>query len=186
MDNGQHERHDGLFRGALDSLRSTTDPKRTIAIAFAGYANYGSKPDASDDLRERPWMHFETVPPKGQGALSVTHNISLERLFRNSRDLKAADIQPGEKFRVGMNPKRAFRCGWWAFGDMEIGDLKDKKFAVWVLPDKDGNIYNLMPDDERPSIERMEKDGWVSSQHLDDLEMTEDEAGSEVIVEFFE
>ena len=131
-------------------------------------------------------MHFETVPPMGQGALKITHDISLERLFRNSRNLKAADVRPGEKFRVSMNLKRAFRCAWWTFGDMNGGDLKEKKFAEWCLPDEDGDIINLLPGEERPNIEQMEKEGWVFSQGLDDLVMTEDDAEDEAIVEFIE
>ena len=122
----------------------------------------------------------------GQGALKITHDITLERLFRNSRNLKAADIQPGEKFRVSMNLKRAFRCAWWTFGDMAHGDLKDKKFGEWILPDKDGKTMNLMSGDTPPDIEQMEKEGWVFSQRLDNLEMTEDDAQCEAIVEFVE
>ena len=133
-------------------------------------------------------MHFETVPPMGQGALKITHDITLERLFRYSRNLKAADVQPGEKFRVGMNMnlKRAIRCAWWTFGDAEHGDLKEKKFAEWVLPDEHGDIINLAPGVERPDIKQMEKDGWVFSQGLDNLEMSEDDAEREVFVEFVE
>lgn len=183
LDNGQHERQDGLFWGAISSLQSTTDPKHTIQIAFAGSPNYGSKPDASPNLREQPWMRFETIPPTGQGALVIKHDISLERLFRYSRHLKAADVQPGEKFRISMNPKRAFRSAWWTFGDMD-GDLKGNKFARWELPDEDGDIRNLMPGEERPDYEQMEKDGWVFSQRFDDLDISEDDAGHEVVVEF--
>lgn len=77
-----------------------------------------------------------------------------------------------------------FTSRWWAFGDMDNGDLKEKKFARWVLPDQDGDISNLMPGEERPNVEQMEKDGWVFSQGLNDLEMTEDDAGHDVVVEF--
>ena len=50
LDNGRHERHDGLFRGALPAFRSTTNPDRFIQIAFVGSPNYGSKPNASLNL----------------------------------------------------------------------------------------------------------------------------------------
>lgn len=182
LDNGQHERQDGLFWGAI-GLQSTTNPKRTIQVAFAGYPKYPSKPDASPNLREQPWMHFETIPPKGQGALVIKHNISLYRLFKNSHRLKAADVQKGEKFRISMYPKRAFRSGWWTFGDMD-GDLKGKKFAQWELPDDNGGIRNLMPGEKWPDFEKMEMDGWVCSQRFHNLEITEDDAGHEVVVEF--
>ena len=183
LNNGQHARHDGLFKGAIQSLQSTRDPTRLIHIAFAGSPNYGTVPYIAN-LRERSWTRFETVPPLGQGTLLITHDVSLERLFRNTHNLKVTDIQPGEQFRIKMNPKRAFRCGWWTFGDVEHGDLKEKKFAKWVLPDADGDIINLMPGEERPDIEQMEKDGWVFSQGLDNLEMTEDDAEHEAVVEF--
>ena len=182
LDNGQHERQDGLFWGAI-GLQSTTDPKRTIQIAFEGHATYGSKPERSSNLREQPWMRFETIPPIGQSALIIKHDISLERLFRYSRHLKAADVQPGEKFRISMYPKRAFRSGWWTFGDMD-GDLKGKKFAQWELPDDKGGIHNLMPGEKWPDFQQMEMDGWVFSQRFHSLEITEDDAGHEVVVEF--
>ena len=185
LNNGQHTRHDGLFKGAIQSLQSTTDPNRLIHIAFAGSPNYATVPSIAN-LRERSWTRFETVPPLGQGALIITHDLSLERLFRNTHSLKVTDIQPGERFRIRMTPKRAFRCGWWTFGDMNGGDLKEKKFAEWVLPDEDGDVINLMPGEKRPDIEQMEKDGWVFSQRLDDLEMTEAEEENEVVVEFVE
>lgn len=40
-------------------------------------------------------------------------------------------------------------------------DLKEKKFAKWSLPDEDGDLSSLMPGEERPDIEQMEKDGWL-------------------------
>ncbi len=61
-------------------------------------------------------------------------------------------------------------------------DLKDKKFAKWEVPGEDEDISNLMPGEERPDIELIEKEGWVFSQKFVNLEMTEDEAGHEVVV----
>ena len=69
---------------------------------------------------------------------------------------------------------------------MEHGHLKRKKFAKWILPDEDDKITNLMPREERPDIEQMEKDGWVFSQRLNNLQMTEADEGDEVVVEFVE
>ena len=130
-------------------------------------------------------MPFETVPPIREGVLVIKHDLSLDKLFAHSRNLKVADVQPGERYSIGINTKRMFLCWWWTFGDMNE-DLKEKKFARWVLADKHGDIINLMPGEERPDIEQMEKDGWVFSQELDDLEMTEADEGNEVIVEFVE
>ncbi len=127
-------------------------------------------------------MRFEPVPPQGQGTLTIKHDISLERIFRYSRNLKAAEVQPGEKFRIRMYHKRAFWCTCWTFGGLEDDDLKDKKFgARRGLTDED---RNRVPGENRPDIEQMEKEGWVFSQMLDNLKMTEDDTGQEVIVEF--
>ena len=131
-------------------------------------------------------MRFETVPPIGKGALVIKHDLSLDKLFAHSRDVKRSDVQPGEKYRVGINTKRMFICWWWTFGDINDGDLKEKKFARWVLPNENGEIMNLMAGEEWPDIEQMEKDGWVFSQGLDDLEITEADERNEVVVEFVE
>ena len=55
-------------------------------------------------------MRFETVPPIGEGALIIKHDLSLNSLFENSRNLKAADVQPGERYSIGINTKRMFIC----------------------------------------------------------------------------
>lgn len=106
-------------------------------------------------------------------------------MFQNSRLLKAADVRPGEKFRVQMDPKRLFWAGWWTFGALNDGELGGKRFAKWERPDEDGSIGNLMPGEQRPDFKRMEKEGWVFSERFDDLEVTDDTEHS-VIVEFIE
>lgn len=188
LDNGQHERHDGLFRGAFMALQSIKDPHRTICLAFIGTPNYGSQPDASVDLRERPWMRFETVPAVGRGELVIKHDLSLQRLFRYSR-LQANDVKPGERFRLRVNPKRLY-SEWWAFGDMsdDAGDggLAGKKFAKWELPDEHGEVGNLMPGEQPPDVEKMESEGWVFCPGLRDLEMTAEDMESGIVIEFTE
>ncbi|KAL9610675.1 MAG: hypothetical protein Q9167_004623 [Letrouitia subvulpina] len=183
LDNGQHTRHDGLFWGAFLPLQSTLDPSRTIPLHFHGWPNYGSY-DAGPNLRERPWTRFETVPPPGKGELVIKHELPLERIFRNSYQLRAADVHPGEEFRIRINSKRLRGIGgWWTFGDLS-GDLEGKKFARWELPDEAGEIGNLMPGEQFPDIEQMEHEGWVFSQMFDSLEVTEDLQQEEVIVKF--
>ena len=66
------------------------------------------------------------------------------------------------------------------------GRSQGQEIAKWELPGEDGDISNLMPEEERPDIESMENEGWIFSQKFDNLEMTEDEAGHEVVVEFVE
>ena len=57
-------------------------------------------------------MRVETIQSKEQGALTIKHDLSLDRLFRYSRDLKAADVLPGEKFRIRLYSVWAFGGGW--------------------------------------------------------------------------
>ncbi|KAL9026700.1 MAG: hypothetical protein Q9196_004672, partial [Gyalolechia fulgens] len=118
LDNGHHARHDGVFRGAFLPLTSTSDPKRKIQLHFCGWPNYGSH-DASNNLLERDYLRFETVPGKGDGELSVTHEISLEKLFSHSH-LKLENVKAGEKFTVRMSPKKLKSAwGWWSWGSLE-------------------------------------------------------------------
>lgn len=184
LDNGQHASHDGVFKGAFLPLTSTLDPKRKIQLHFSGFPNYGSRPNASANLLERDYLRFETVPSKGEGELAVTHTLSLERLFRHS-DLRKEAVQAGEMFAVKMNPKRLRSTeGWWTWGSLE-GELKGKRFAKWERPDEQREIGNLMPGEEMPDVEGMEREGWVFSEPFDELTL---EAGGdeEVVVEFVE
>lgn len=167
LDNGNHSRHDGLFRGAFLPLESLDTPKRSIRLAFAGSPNYGRGPDNAN-LRDRATTRFETIPPIGEGVLTLTHPLTLERMFRQEHTLKVEDIKPGEKFRARLSPQRLNFITWWAFGELE-GDLRAKKFARWQLPDKDGNLDDLFPGEEEPDIARMEHEGWVFSQRRENL-----------------
>lgn len=119
---GQHKQHDGVFRGVFLPFESLSDPSRRIQIDFAGWPNYGSLPDIPN-LKERPWTRFETVPSQVQGSLVIRHDLSLDRMFQNSRDLQLGDIKPGEKSRVRLNPKRLGFISWWTFGDLN-GNFK--------------------------------------------------------------
>ena len=182
LDNGHHARHDGVFRGVFLPLTSTSDSKRKIQLHFSGTPNYGSH-DAIDNLLERDYLRFETVPGKDQGLLTLTHEISLERLLRYS-DLKKEDVQAGEKFTLKINPKKLRGIGgWWTWGGLEE-DLKGKKFAKWELPDEQGEIGNLMPGEKFPDIERMQEQGWVFSELFHKL--TIEAEGDEVTLEFVE
>lgn len=184
LDNGQHKHHGGLFRGVFLPFESLSDPSRRIQIGFAGCPNYGSLPDIPN-LKERPWTRFETVPSQGQGSLIVKHDLYLDRMFQNSRDLHPGDIKPGEKFRVRLNPKRLDFISWWTFGNLN-GNLKEKKFAKWQLPDKTGLLDDLMPGEKEPDVNRMLNEGWVFSQRRDELKVTESAENDNVIFEFIE
>lgn len=118
LDNGHHARHDGVFRGAFLPLTSTSDPTRKIQLHFSGFPNYGSQPKASANLLERDYLRFETVPSKGQGELAVTHEISLERLFRYS-DLRKEAVRVGERFYCEDEAEEARKHG----GLVDLGKL---------------------------------------------------------------
>lgn len=167
LDNGNHSRHDGLFRGAFVPLQSLDAPGRSIQLAFAGSPNYGRGPDNAN-LRERTTTRFETIPPIDHGVLTITHPLTLERMFRQERTLTKEDIKPGEKFRVQLSPRRLNFITWWAFGELD-GDLKAKKFARWQLPDGNGNLDDLLPGEDEPDVARMENEGWVFSQRRENL-----------------
>lgn len=105
LDNDHHARHDAVFRAAFLPLTSTSHPKWKIQIHFSGFPNYGSQPTASANLLQRDYLRFDTVPSKGDSELAVTHEISLERLFRHS-DLRKEAVEVRQKFTVRMNPRR--------------------------------------------------------------------------------
>lgn len=169
LDNGGHGQHDGLFVGAF-GIESISDPDRHIQLRFAGSVNYGSQ-RVPPNLREWPFLHFKIIPAKGQGVLIVKHDLSLERMFRYERTLKSTDIKSGEKFRVTMGSLPLEWVTWWAFGDLE-GDLKEKKFARWQVPDEEGRMDDVMPGEEEPDIDRMRAEGWVFSERLDNLKVS--------------
>lgn len=188
LDNGQHVSHDGVFKGAFTPLTSTSDPTRKIQLHFSGWPNYGTR-DASENLLERDYLRFETVPGKddqGGDGLTITHSLSLDRLFSYS-NLRKGSVQPGEKFALRMNPKKLRSLDvWWTWGDLEA-DLKGKKFTGWEVPDEHGEIRNLEPGEEVPDVEGMKREGWVFTEYLDDLVLhIEEGEGEEVVVVFVE
>ena len=117
-------------------------------------------------------------------SLAVTYEITLERLFRYP-DLRKEDVEMGQKFTVGMNPRLGSTEGWRTWGSLK-GELKGMKFARWEYPNGKGEIGNLMPREKTPDVEGMERGGvWVLSEPFHELisEAGEDEG---VFVEFFE
>ena len=76
----------------------------------------------------------------------IKHNLTLDRIFKNSHQLEAADVEPGENFHIQMNPRRLFWAGWWAFGGLDgDGGLRGKKFTRL---EQDGSIDTLMPGEQ--------------------------------------
>ena len=176
------------------------DPTRIIVLASGIKVNYGGYPEGtSEDLQEQAWNRFETVWPRDgdqstreeerrSGGLKITQSLSLDRIFQYSGPSKGfggltqADIRPGEKFSVSINKKMlGGNGGWWAFGSMdEGGGLFGKKF-IMLEKDVEAEKEKVGRAAER---ERMEREGWVYSEMMDDLEITVAEGRDEVVVEF--
>lgn len=100
------------------------------------------------DLRERG-LELLTVPGDGS-AVTVTHQLAWERIFRYEEKLSKGDVKPGEKYRMGLSTK-FIHTGWWCFGDLQA-DLKDKKFCTW-------DEYDKKPDDAS-----LREGNWVLSE----------------------
>jgi len=183
LDGGHDSFHDAPFRGALSTLEDITDKSRRIILNPPVRVNYGSNHDK--DLRKVTFMHFATIPAKGQGVLMVKYNLTLERLFKFQDypgTLKREDVKPGDKFQLRMS--NVNMIGWWAFGDLQ-GDLKEKKFVGdWETPNADGKFDTLV-EGEKSNVEMMKQDGWVFSEKRQDLNMTTD-TDEGVVIEFVE
>lgn len=100
------------------------------------------------DLREQG-LDFLTIPGDGS-AVTSTHRLAWERIFKYEEKLSKEDLEPGEKYRIGLNTK-FIHTGWWCFGDLK-GDLKDKKFYTWY------------EDDEKPDDDFLREGNWVLSE----------------------
>lgn len=97
-------------------------------------------------------------------------------------------VQPGEKYRLKMNPKRLL-MDWWQFGSLDEGGeegLKEKKFMRWERPGEAGEIGNFMPGERIPDVEKLEGEGWVFSERSYDFEATDETGGEGIVVEFVE
>lgn len=184
LDGGHNGHHDALFRSAF-SLRDVADESRRIMLSPPVRVNYGSSRD--NNIRKIPFMHFHSIPAKGQGKLTVKHDLTLERLFLYEHypsAVKREEVKPGDKFRLQMqNPEWV---QWWAFGDLD-GDLRDKKFIWnWEPPEtmEDWLRYVLV-DGQTPDVEMLKRDGWVFSQPRMDLKFSV-ESDEGVVLEFTE
>ncbi|RYP42999.1 hypothetical protein DL768_010141 [Monosporascus sp. mg162] len=132
---------DMFARGAFGSIRGVDSEnnhtERRISLGLFR-VNETMCSDALD-LRERGY-EFLTIPGDGS-AVTVTHRLDWNRIFKYEEKLSKEDLKPGEKFRIGLN-KRFIGTSWWCFGDLE-GDLKGRRFYAWCEDDfRDGR-----PDD---------------------------------------
>lgn len=144
---------DMFARGAFGSLRGVDDEnnptERRISLGFLR-VNEIMRGDALD-LRERG-CEFLTVPGDGS-AVTVTHRLDWNRIFKYEEKLSKEALEPGEKFRLGLNGK-FIGTSWWCFGDLE-GGLRDKKFYAWCEDDFGG---------ERPDDDFLRGGNWELSK----------------------
>ncbi len=58
--------------------------------------NWGSGRD--NNIRKIPFMHFHSIPAKGQGTLTGKYDLTPKRLFKYERIgwVKRGDVKPGD------------------------------------------------------------------------------------------
>ncbi|RYP77951.1 hypothetical protein DL771_000810 [Monosporascus sp. 5C6A] len=139
----------GAFGGirGVDSENNLTERRISLGLFRV---NERMRSDALD-LRERGY-EFLTIPGDGS-AVTVTHKLDWDRIFKYEKKLSREDLKPGDKFRIGLNSQFIGTC-WWCFGDLE-GDLKGKRFYAWCEDDFG---------DGRPDDDFLREGNWVLSK----------------------
>ncbi|KAI5924890.1 hypothetical protein F4810DRAFT_709082 [Camillea tinctor] len=121
---------------------------------------------ASEDLRDHGFG-FITVPGDGS-PVSVTHRLGWARIFRYEEALSKADLAPGERFSLAINP--AFLGAvWWCWGDIET-DHRNKRLHAWTPSAKAPGGGRR----RRPSEDSVRRGNWVLSEaptslHFEDV-----------------
>jgi hypothetical protein len=72
-----------------------------------------------EDLRSS-WS-FVTIPPQDQGSYTVKHEVPRDKI-------NAANLKPGEKYRVALTDK-CLGTRWWAFVSLE--ELDGVRLGTW-------------------------------------------------------
>jgi len=101
----------------------------------------------------------------GDGELEIHHEMTGERIFEYSRNVKPADIILGTKYRLELQTSK-LPAFWWTF---EV-EAEGKKFFEGILPDENGT--NGLKDEDPDAIEKLYREGWLYSYPLADLEFT--------------
>ena len=81
----------GLLKGAF-LLRNTSDPNNIIPLAPAAKVSYSGVP-GNPDLRHNDFERFVVVPGVDRGELNISHELTGERIFLYSRELKVRILQ---------------------------------------------------------------------------------------------
>jgi len=166
----------GLLKGAF-LLRNSSDPSIIIPLGPAVKVAYSGAP-GNPDLRHNDFERFVVVPGVDEGELNICHEISGERIFQYSRQVKPSDIALGTEFRLELQTSK-LPAFWWTFED----EAEGKKFYEGILPDENG-LHGLK-DDDPEAIEKLYGEGWLYSYPLSDLSFTVAK-NSEAVIRFVE
>lgn len=160
----------GMLGGGLIRVHPPSPPKR-VSLGFLRMHRARQEGDDATDLRERPGAAFLTLPScDSAGEVTVTYELSRERLFRYADGLTAADLSVGERYRLSLH-KGYVGCNWWCWGALD--GKRPHCFEKGVL----GEIDREVTGREAPSEEEREREGWVIGEDREQLEFAVKEDG---------
>ncbi|KAI1640973.1 hypothetical protein F4809DRAFT_292604 [Biscogniauxia mediterranea] len=134
---------------------------------------------ASDDLRDHD-LGFITVPGDGS-PVTVTHRLSWGRIFRYEQTLSKADLVPGERFSLAINPS-FLGAVWWCWGDIET-DHRNKRLHAWTPSAKSSSGGSGK---RRPNEDFVRRGNWVLSEAPASLHFEDVTEGGHVTFEIVE
>jgi hypothetical protein len=173
---------DSLARGMLGPGFVCTDAsggRKVVSLGYFRVHRARRDNDWATDLLERPDVKFITVPARDSGdVVTVTHGLSAERLFAYAEKMGPGDLRVGEKYsaRLGDGYIGAM---WWCWGGLDDA-LKGKKLHCF------SEGFCASGNEERPSEEEVEREGWVTGENISQLIFKVDEARNTCSVEVIE
>lgn len=160
----------GMLGGGLVRVHPPSPPKH-VSLGFLRMHRARQEGDDATDLRERPGAAFLTVPPYDAAEeVTVTYELSRERLFRYADGLTAEDLSVGERYRLSLHEGHV-GCNWWCWGGLD--GKRPHCFEKGVL----GEIDREVTGREAPSEEEREREGWVIGEDREQLEFAVKEDG---------
>ena len=134
LDTNWHS-YDVLAKGALTLVavdNNHDSERKTISLGKLRPHQTYPKP-VPQDMREREWMQFLTVPaafasnpstspPQQNGGkeeeatVRIMHIVSPERMFAQERATRRGELCPGDRYEVRLNPGYVGTT-WWCWGD---------------------------------------------------------------------
>jgi hypothetical protein len=170
---------DGLALGKLGPglVCKKEDGSRKV-ISMGNFRVHRARQDGDNatNLLERPDTGFVTVPSAESGEeLVLTHEISAERLFAYAERIAPEDLEVGERYEMKTS-ENYLGTMWWCWGGLE-GDLKGKKLHSF------SEGFCMAGNEERPSDEEVDKEGWVTGEDVSKLVFRFVEGGNGCSVE---